>query len=1174
MNQIQPLTVITVSLALLCSIGLKDRADAQVHSRLGKVGPVRDLSDVPLNRPSPKLDLDDEIVYEFFPSFLGLGSPGARQIRTRYFLINFVGAETTARRVAEIADDAFEQITQHYPGSVERFAPIHVFVTDGSDVLGNAFASPSHSFVMFWASPFDIEQRGSSDWVRNVFTHELTHVITWKAVHNKLPFEIGVLAGSESNSNPDYRFVLPIYHAAFPMWFSEGVAQFESKEFGGDSWDTHRDMLLRTATLEKDLLPYTSMGSFSGKDSFHGEMVYNQGFALLNYVEAVYGDEKVRAMLDHRPIVNFKSSVKKTLGISADRLYADWVIHLEEKYGAVADSVNAVGEREGERIFDKGSYEFYPTYSPDGSKVAFITNNGEDYKLNRLVVMDLSTRKLQTVAKWNQAPYGLLSTRFSWAPDGKRLFFVRSVGGRWDIFSYDLEQRKEKRVTIGLRGKDPAISPDGTQVAFVGHRDGTNSLGILRIDSTRVRHLTQNNDGTLYFGPKWSPDGKRILFTVFRGEDRDIAIIDADATPRPRHRKRKRDKEAEDDSLTVFPDTTAYANDAGFEALLRSSADERDPVWLPDGSGFVFSSDRTGIFNLYGYDFVTGRQAQITNVTGGAFVPTISPDGQEIIYAGFHAADYSLYRIQTSVAVPVPAAEALRRDYSGIYTGDKLSDLYDIGRYSGRITPKGFGIVPILALGPTFIGNRFGLDQISFGAQASWGEFLGSDMIVAGFSVGKNLRRRTDLNSDLYAYYEKGLRALETEHKSYRPTFFTGFNRTTINSLIDRGAVLSRRDTTSGTLVTVIDSQQVIIPNTTQHLHLTLAQEDDFKDVFNDFVLGFEFGVGSGQTLVFAYNRRRYSENFLVKQTILDSTRLLQSDEQGALRDITDQVPGFVQDPFTSQDWFYQDLTYFRSSNLLVGWRYTKFKPTKDMFLNPTHGRSITLRYSRINAAVTDSLVLSADVDQDRIPDPTDADPTPSIFRADEAKLGINEYIFSWNEFISFPGRTTLGLQTFAGYKDKEIKTPVQGGGALEGSFYFPLRYYLGGIGTLRGYPYFSLSGGKVIYGRATFTFPIFQKIDRELAPFSFDKLYGAIFLETGATGNSSRFKDIWNDIDSDKFLTDWGFELRFQMTANYFLPVFGYIQMAMPTRDAIRDRVTGVEIPIDSRRYYFGITL
>ena len=846
MNQIQPLTVITVSLALLCSIGLKDRADAQVHSRLGKVGPVRDLSDVPLNRPSPKLDLDDEIVYEFFPSFLGLGSPGARQIRTRYFLINFVGAETTARRVAEIADDAFEQITQHYPGSVERFAPIHVFVTDGSDVLGNAFASPSHSFVMFWASPFDIEQRGSSDWVRNVFTHELTHVITWKAVHNKLPFEIGVLAGSESNSNPDYRFVLPIYHAAFPMWFSEGVAQFESKEFGGDSWDTHRDMLLRTATLEKDLLPYTSMGSFSGKDSFHGEMVYNQGFALLNYVEAVYGDEKVRAMLDHRPIVNFKSSVKKTLGISADRLYADWVIHLEEKYGAVADSVNAVGEREGERIFDKGSYEFYPTYSPDGSKVAFITNNGEDYKLNRLVVMDLSTRKLQTVAKWNQAPYGLLSTRFSWAPDGKRLFFVRSVGGRWDIFSYDLEQRKEKRVTIGLRGKDPAISPDGTQVAFVGHRDGTNSLGILRIDSTRVRHLTQNNDGTLYFGPKWSPDGKRILFTVFRGEDRDIAIIDADATPRPRHRKRKRDKEAEDDSLTVFPDTTAYANDAGFEALLRSSADERDPVWLPDGSGFVFSSDRTGIFNLYGYDFVTGRQAQITNVTGGAFVPTISPDGQEIIYAGFHAADYSLYRIQTSVAVPVPAAEALRRDYSGIYTGDKLSDLYDIGRYSGRITPKGFGIVPILALGPTFIGNRFGLDQISFGAQASWGEFLGSDMIVAGFSVGKNLRRRTDLNSDLYAYYEKGLRALETEHKSYRPTFFTGFNRTTINSLIDRGAVLSRRDTTSGTLVTVIDSQQVIIPNTTQHLHLTLAQEDDFKDVFNDFVLGFEFGVGSG----------------------------------------------------------------------------------------------------------------------------------------------------------------------------------------------------------------------------------------------------------------------------------------------------------------------------------------
>lgn len=1174
MNRSQPLTTTIFLFGLLCLFGLRDTACAQLHGRAGKVGPILDLSDVPLNRPNSKLDLDDEMVYEFFPSFLGLGSPGARQIRTKYFLINFGGAENTARRVADIADDAFEQITQHYPGSVERFAPIHVFVNDGSDILGNAFAIPSNSFIMFYATPFDIEQRGSSEWVRNVFTHELAHIITLKAAHTSMPFGLGILGVSQSNSNPDYRFVLPVYNTAVPIWYVEGIAQFESKKFGGDSWDTHRDMLLRMATLENDLHTYTGMNSFSGKDGFHSEMVYNQGYALLNYMEETYGDERVRALLDHRPIVNFKSSIKKAFGISADRVYDDWVAHLEEKYGAVADSMDRVGEREGELIFDKGSYEFYPTYSPDGSKVAFITNNGEDYRLNKLVIMDLSTRRLDTVAEWNDQPFGLLSTRFSWAPDGKGLFFVRSVGGRWDLFSYDLERKEEKRVTIGLRGKDPSISPGGTEVAFVGNRGGTNSLGILRIDSTRVRHLTQNNNGTQYFGPKWSPDGKRILFTVFRGEDRDIAIIDPDATPRPKHRKRNKDKEVEDDSLAVFPDSVAYASDAGFEALVSSSADERDPVWLPDGSGFVFSSDRTGIFNLYSYDLVTGRQEQITNVIGGAFVPTVSPDGEEIIYAGFHAANYSLYRIQRSAAVPVEVAEALPRDYRGIYTGEKLSDLYSIGRYGGRITTKGFGIIPILVLGPTFIGNRFGLDQISVGAQAAWGEFFGSDVIVAGFSVGKNLRRRTDLNSDLYFYYEKGLPGLETEHKSYRPTFFTSFNKTTINSLLERGTVLSQQDTSSGTLITVIDSQQVIIPNTTQQLHLTLQQEDEFKDVFNDFTLGFEMGIGRGQMLSLAYNHRRYSENLLVRQTLLDSTRLFQRNAQGVNQDITDQVPGFVQDPRDFEDSFYHDLTYFRSNNFAVGWRYASFKPTKDMFLNPRQGRSITLRYSRINVTVTDSLALSSDLDQNQIPDPTYTDPSPSIFRSDNKKLGINEYIFSWNEFIPFPGRTTLGLQGFVGYKDKEIKDPVQNGGTLEGSFYFPLRYYLGGLGTLRGYPYFSLSGGKVVYGRATFTFPIFQRIDKELAPFAFDKLYGSIFVETGATGNSARFRDVVKEIDKDKFLTDWGFELRFQMTANYVLPVFGYFQFAKPTSDFIRDRVTSARIPVDSRRYYFGISI
>ncbi len=1210
MNRLKFFAVLALLLSTLHTAGLPGRAAAQFL--VNKIKPVTDLADIPFNRPEPKYKWEPE-KNTFFPTLLGLTGPYARTIRTKYFAIYFTSAEHTARRIAEIGDEVFEEISKHYPTSIDRFAPVHVYVDDSVDYLGNAYSAYWYNFIVFWSTPAAFDTRGTKDWIRDVFTHELTHHITLKAAHTSLPFMFGIISTSRSNQNPDFIFSFPIYHMAVPNWFSEGIAQYESRKNGGDFWDTHRDMLLRMATLEDDRHSYTNMGYLRGKDSFHAEMVYNQGFALLNYVEETYGEAAVRAMVEKQPIVNFKSAVKKSLGISANQLYREWSEHLNATYGALADSIRAAGEREGERIYDGGSMEYHPVYSPDGTKMAFLSNDGSDYNsLTKLMVMDLATRKVKKVAQGRK--YGKYAdNRFSWTPDGGKLVYNKTPGGRWDIFTYDLNTKKERRFTVGLRGRDPAVSPDGKQIAYVYNRDGTNSLGLVNIDGTNRRFLTHHNDGTQYYGPRWSPDGKKILFSVFRGEDRDIAVINADAATlrakatkniRPKSDKIKKSKQsaadsartasdstgavsdsiriaqrqkALEDSLKAFPDSLAYANNAGFEALIRSGADERDPVWLPDGSGILFSSNQTGIFNLYTHDLTTGRQEQITNVIGGAFAPSVSPDGKDILYAGYHHANYSIYRIGRSAAVTVAAVDTLSRDYGSIYTGEDLSKLYNTGRYSTRLTS--YGVLPILVLGPTFVGNRFGLNQASFGAQMAWGDMLGSDTFVTGLTLGKNLKRRTDLNSDLFVSYQKSLGSVNTELKSYRPQLFIGTSRQTINSLIDRGVIATQRDTTSGTLITVIDSQQVIIPRTTQHTNLSLTEEDDYKHLFTDFSVGVDIGVGRNQSVTLSFGHRRYSENLHLTRVLQDSTRYLQADaETGALKDITDQIPGTGEDRVVMDDFLYRDLTFFKSNNLGIVWRYYTFKPAKDNYLNPTGGRAITLRYRRINATITDSLALSQDLNQDNIPDPTDTDPSPTIYRADNAKLGINEYIASWNEFIALPGRTTLALQAFMGYKDKPIKRVQLDGGTFEGAFYYPLRYYLGGFGTLRGYPYFSISGGKAFFGRASFTFPIFQKVDKELPPFFFDKIYGTLFVETGAAGD---FKSLRTLLDSDNkfkrsaFLTDWGLELRMQMFSNYAFPIFGYFQIAFPTRKVIPDRTDPtLPISVDDRRIYFGFSI
>ena len=1138
-----------------------------------------DLADTPLNRPAPD---QKSYVYwpppkdAFFPSLLGMRSPGAQMISTRYFNIYFSSAETTARQIADFADEILENLMRHYPTFVKRIAPIHVVVDDQADFLGNAFAVYSANYIHFWTNPIDWELRGTSDWVRNTFVHELVHIVSLKAAHQGWPFQFAFMNTTRANENPDFSFTLGLYHLAVSSGFAEGIAQWEAAKYGDERWDTHRDMLLRMATLENDLLSLADMGYLGGKKQFYGEMVYNQGYAMLNYIGDRFGPETVRQIFEEKPTVNFNSSLKKATGVSARQLYADWVTHLKNGYAALADSVQTAGERAGELLIDNGSLNYHPVYSPKGDKVAFISNEDSDYFITKLMVMDLDTRKIKKIADG-------VDNRFAWTADGEKILYIKAVGARWDIFTYDFNTKKELRTTVGLRGKDPALSPDGKQVAFVSIKDGTSNLGLVNIDGTDVRMLTNNNDATQYYGPKWSPDGKQILFSIFRsGHDRDIAIINADATPRPKTKGRRPVdavkettqldslQQALADSLKAFPDSLAFANNAGFKALVHSRADERDPAWLPDGSGFVFSSDRTGIFNLYHHDLATGQQRQITNVIGGAFVPAISSDGNDIVYAGYRAANYSIYRIPLSQAVAVDVPEPIARDYAAIYTGKKLSELQDIGRSPTRMIS--YGITPLVLLGPTFIGNRFGLDQISFGAQAAWGNLLGDDMFYLGGLIGKNLPRQQDFNTDFTFFYQNSLTPILSSQRAYLPRVFFGGSRQTINSVVDVGTIFAVQDTQRGTLVANIDGQQVLIPNATQVLKFSVTEEDIYRDIFTDFTVGAQFNIGRRQNVSFAYGYRNYAETLRLKQVVYDSTRVFQTNAQtGQLDDITDQIPGLGETSVALDDFLYENMDFFKSHEWMGGWSYVTFKPRNDLFINPSGGRALSFRYRRINATVTDSLGFSTDF----IPLPGDLSPT--LLREDNVQVGFNEFITSWNEFIPIIGRSTLSVQAFMAYKDGVVKEPQQNGGPFEGAFYYPLRYYLGGIGTLRGYPYFSIAGGKVAFGRASFTFPIFQRVGAELPPFFFDKIYGSLFFEVGGASNAASINDIdwsWQNA-KNTFLADWGAELRFQMFSNYRLPVFGYFMVAFPTKRDIPARNNPSQIQrVDSNRIYFGLAM
>ena len=238
---------------------------------------------------------------------------------------------------------------------------------DSSDLLGNGLADYYSNLIIIWATPLDMDLRGSHDWIKNVLTHELTHIMTLNKARKKWPFMFAMFSVSRYDSNPDVSFNFPLYHLNTPTWWVEGVAQYATHQFGFDDWDTHRDMLLRMAVLEDDLHSYAELGAFGNRPGgYYAEMIYNQGYALLLYIHEQYGSEIVEELTHNSGNLSFDPAIRKVLGISADQLYDDWVRFLEERYGQQAAEVRSESLFEGDPLeeLNEGVLEFYPSTHP------------------------------------------------------------------------------------------------------------------------------------------------------------------------------------------------------------------------------------------------------------------------------------------------------------------------------------------------------------------------------------------------------------------------------------------------------------------------------------------------------------------------------------------------------------------------------------------------------------------------------------------------------------------------------------------------------------------------------------------------------------------------------------------------------------------------------------------
>ena len=177
-----------------------------------------------------------------------------------------------------------------------------------------------------------------------------------------------------------------------------------------------------------------------------------------------------------------------------------------------------------ENLTNDPSQDMSPSFSPDGTKIVFLSYRDDPHHVPRLFIMNADgtdQRPLTPRKGWEADP--------TWTPDGKEIVFScdreDSPGNMMDICAINVDGTGERRV-IFHRNYDaqPAVSPDGTRIAFTSSADGNPEIYVMNRDGSGLCRLTRDPGDDNW--PHWSPDGKSLFFSSNRGGRFAIYRID------------------------------------------------------------------------------------------------------------------------------------------------------------------------------------------------------------------------------------------------------------------------------------------------------------------------------------------------------------------------------------------------------------------------------------------------------------------------------------------------------------------------------------------------------------------------------------------------------------------------------------------------------------------------
>jgi Tol biopolymer transport system component len=434
-----------------------------------------------------------------------------------------------------------------------------------------------------------------------------------------------------------------------PLWVFEGHCEFMSL-----GWDVDTDIFIRDLVMNNKLVPIHVL------ERYVGLIVYKEGQAFYRYVAEKYGREKVGEFLHLMKVKrNVEGAFMAAFGVTPEEFNERWLRYYQTQYWPEVDELEEF-EEYARVIFDhrrtNSIYNVSTAMSPSGDKIAFVSDRSGTAQIFIISAIDGKIIRKLVKSAYASGYEGLhlYEGGLSWSRDGDFITFAATSHGSDILYILHAKNgRVYKRLRFDLNGiYAPKFSLDGRKIVFTGLKDSYSDIYVCDIETGIVEKVTDDiysdrhpdmisDDMIVFVSDRPDPNqeyyyGSRALFLYHNG-------VMTRLTPRAKYMA--------------------------------------TPVFTPEGNVY-FVADYDSAYNLYYYSLEEERITKRTDVFTGVYYPSLSKDGNKIAFSYYNNYGYDICVVKD----PLDEME----DYAQAESTEVASDDYYIPEVLDQNNVRGY----------------------------------------------------------------------------------------------------------------------------------------------------------------------------------------------------------------------------------------------------------------------------------------------------------------------------------------------------------------------------------------------------------------------------------------------------------------------------------------------------